>query len=94
MNRFFRGKRVILEVAELVVEKTLIPYGRGPEPMRTSLKCDLDVDGSTCLPTAQCELYSVNVSLTLIRTMTEGSNGKARQRDKDCETFSPHASLD
>ena len=93
MNRFFPGKRAILEVADIVAEKVLIPHGRGPQPMRTSLKCDLDGNGSNGLPTAECEFYSVNVSVALIRTMTEGSNGKSGQGDEDCETFSLHASL-
>ena len=70
MNRFFPDKRAILEVAEIVAEKVLIPHGRGPQPMRTSLKCDLDGNGPNALPTAKCEFYSVNVSINLTRTMT------------------------
>ena len=63
MNRFFPGKRAILEVADIVAEKVLIPHGRGPQPIRTSLKCDLDDNGLNGLPTAKCEFYSVNVSI-------------------------------
>ena len=64
MNRFFPGKRAILEVADIVAEKVLIPHGRGPQPMRTSLKCDLDEISLNGLPTAKCEFYSVNASTT------------------------------
>ena len=69
MNRFFPGKRAILEVADIVAEKVLIPHGRGPQPMRTSLKCDLDEIGLNGLPTAKCEFYSVNASTTLTWNM-------------------------
>lgn len=70
MNRFFPGRRAILEVANIVAEKVLIPHGRGPQHMRTSLKCDLDGVGPNGLPTAECEFYSVNVSMVLTQTMT------------------------
>ena len=63
MNRFFPDKRAILEVADIVAEKVLIAHGRGPQPMRTSLKCDLNGNGPNALPTATCEFYSVNVSI-------------------------------
>ena len=68
MSRFFPNKRAILEVADIVAEKVLIPHGRGPQPMRVSLKCDLDGNGPSALPTAQCEFYSVNVSIAVTWT--------------------------
>ena len=93
MNRFFSGKRAILEVADIVAEKVLIPHSRGPQPMRTSLKCDLDDNGPNGLPIAKCEFYSVNVSIIPTRNMTWETDGNAGKGNEDCEALSLHTSL-
>lgn len=51
-----RMKERFVEIADLVVEKALIPHGAGPQLVRTSAEASWDTN------TAKCKFYSVNAN--------------------------------
>ena len=51
----------IVDVSDLVVEKALIPHGKGPQLLRTSLKIEWPPKAAATARNAKVEFYSVHV---------------------------------
>ncbi|TPX22279.1 Type I Iterative Polyketide synthase (PKS), partial [Coccidioides immitis] len=59
VERFFKRPTVI-DVANIVADKVLIPRGNGPQPIRVSMTMTWEPGQPQTLQAAQCEFYSVD----------------------------------
>lgn len=62
-QRFAPDRSIILDVADVVADKVLVPHARGPQPVRVSLNAQFTDNMPKSLREGKIEFYSVDVSL-------------------------------
>ncbi|KAJ5151395.1 uncharacterized protein N7482_010647 [Penicillium canariense] len=61
-QRFASGRSVVLDVAEVVADKVLVPHARGPQPIRVSLTAPFTENMPDSLRDGKIEFYSVDAN--------------------------------
>ncbi|EHL03829.1 putative sterigmatocystin biosynthesis polyketide synthase [Glarea lozoyensis 74030] len=62
MNRLRPGYPGIIDVADLVAEKALVPHGKGPQFLRTKFSVAWAPKSAGATKSAECEFWSANAS--------------------------------